>query len=242
MNMAKRISSSLSLLAAVIIAGVPFQGASATAPTLSQQNLTAKPRPNKTFLQRVAQKTAPAQATLTLADLPPGFRPLPPEVAARLFSRLEVFQQQMGQGALKPENVFAFVNPQNFQIVLGFTGQLPSQAQQASFDAGLEKIEHPEAQKRALSLLQASLQTFGEVKVTEYRTISDLSNLANASTGMALGVEMQGQPLRVDIAAFRRNKMGAFTGVVYAKGDKPLLPIREVAQKLDRRIEQSSAQ
>lgn len=239
--MAKRISLSLCLLAGVIIAGVPAQAAITTAQTLSQPSLTAKQGTVKMVLQMAAEQLAPTPATLTVEDLPPGFTELPPELATMLASRLELLKQELGQGNMKPENFFAFVNPKNFQIVLGFTGKLPNQSEQASFDASLEKVKQPEVQQQTLSVLQEKLKSFGQIKVTDYRSIPDLSNLANASTGMTLAMEMQGQPLRLDLAAFRRNATGALTGIMYANGEQPLVGVGDLARKLDQRIEKFSA-
>ncbi|MBD2015510.1 hypothetical protein H6F96_16250 [Microcoleus sp. FACHB-53] len=239
--MAKRISVSLCLLAGVIVAGVPAQAAITTAQTLSQPPLTAKHGTVKTVLLMAAEQLAPTPATLTLEDLPPGFTELPPELATMLASRLEMLKQELGQGNMKPENFFAFVNPKNFQIVLGFTGKLPNQSEQTSFDASLDKVKQPDVQQQTLSVLQEKLKSFGEIKVTEYRPIPDLNNLANASTGMTLGIEMQGQPLRLDLAAFRRNATGALTGIMYATGEQPLVGVGDLARKLDQRIEQFSA-
>ncbi|HEY9673476.1 MAG TPA: hypothetical protein V6D11_18680 [Waterburya sp.] len=239
--MAKRISWSVCLLVGVLVAGAPAQAAIVTAPTVSQPPLTAQPSITKTLNPIVAEPSTPVLAALTVEDLPPGFTELPPEIAASIASRLEVLQQQIGPGNLKPENFFAFVNPQNFQIVLGFTAKLPNQAEQSRFDGSLKQLTEPEVQQRTLNLLQEQLKAFGQVKVTEYRPIPELNTLANASTGITLGLEMRGQPLRLDLAAFRRNATGAFTGVIYANGAKPLVGVGDVAQKLDRRIEQLSS-
>lgn len=239
--MAKRISLSLCLLAGVIVAGVPAQAAITTAQTLSQPLLTAKQGTIKTVLQMAAEQLAPTPATLTVEDLPSGFTELPPEVTTMLASRLEIVKQELGQGNMKPENFFAFVHPKNFQIVLGFTGKLPNQSEQASFDASLDKANQPDVQQQTLSVLQENLKSFGEIKVTEYRSIPDLNNLANASTGMTLAMEMQGQPLRLDLAAFRRNATGVLTGIMYANGEQPLVGVGDLARKLDQRIEQFSA-
>lgn len=238
--MAKRISLSLCLLAGVIVVEAPAQAAITTAQTLSQPPLTAKHDTIKTVFQMAAEQLAPTPATLTVADLPAGFTELPPELAEMLASRLEMLKQELGQGNMKPENFFAFVNPKNFQIVLGFTGKLPNQSEQASFDASLDKVKQPEVQQQTLSVLQEKLKSFGEIKVTDYRSIPELSKLANASTGMTLAMEMQGQPLRLDLAAFRRNATGALTGIMYANGEQPLVGVGDLARKLDQRIEQFS--
>ncbi|MEW6492117.1 MAG: hypothetical protein AB1589_06155 [Cyanobacteriota bacterium] len=240
--MAKKISLSLCLFLGVIVNGIPAQATITKAPTVSQSPLSAQSGIAPTLLQLVAQQAAPAQpATLTLEDLPPGFTELPPELAAKIASRLEVLREQMGQGNMKPENFFAFVNPKTFQVVLGFTGKFPNEAQQTSFDTNLQQLHQPEAQERTLSLLQENLKAFGSIKVTEYRALPELNNLANASTGIALALEMHNQPLRLDLAAFRRNSMGAFTGVMYANGQQPVIAVADVAQKLDHRLEQLSS-
>ena len=157
-------------------------------------------------LQMAAEQSVSAP-TLTLDDLPPGFTALPPEIASAIASRLDSLRQQVAQVDLKPENFFAFVNPQNFQLVLGFTGKLPNEQEQANFDASLQKLQQPDTQQQAIALLQEKLKKIRGMKVTEYRLLPEANNLANASTGLALDMEMQGQPLRLDFAAFRRNDM-----------------------------------
>ncbi len=240
--MAKKISFSLSLLLGVIANGVPAQAAITPAP-LSQSLLIAQSGIATALFQLAADPPASRtpQAALTLEDLPPGFTELPPQLAAKIASRIEVLKAQMGQGNMKPEDFFAFVNPKTFQIVLGFTGQFPNEAEQTSFDANLQQLHQPDVQQRTLSLLQENLKSFGSIKVTEYRALPELNNLANASTGIALALEMHNQPLRLDLAAFRRNSMGAFTGVMYANGQQPVVGVADVAQKLDRRLQQFSS-
>lgn len=240
-TMAKKISFSLSLLLGVIVNGIPALAAVPPAP-ISQSLLISQSGIATTFFQLAAESASPAQqAALTLKDLPPGFTELPPQLTAKIASRIEVLKSQMGQGNLKPENFFAFVNPKTFQIVLGFTGQFPNKAEQTTFDASLQQLHQPDVQQRTLSLLQENLKSFGSIKVTEYRALPELNNFANASTGIALALEMHNQPIRLDLAAFRRNSMGAFTGVMYANGQQPVVGVADVAQKLDRRIQQLSS-
>jgi hypothetical protein len=238
--MAKRISVSFCLLTGVIFTWVPAQAAMTTALTESRTQLLAHPGIAETIVQIATEQSVSTTATLTLEDLPPGFTELPPELATQVASRLDILRQQLGQGNLKPENFFTFVNPQNFQIVLGFTGKLPNKPEQASFDSSLQQLQQAEAQQQMLSQLQEKLKAFGEIKVTDSGTLPGLNDVANASTGLTLGLEMQGQPLRMDLAAFRRNTVGAFTAVMYAKGGQPAVAVGDVARKLDGRIVQSA--
>lgn len=224
--MAKRIALVLCLLAGAFGASTPAQTA-----------LT----PSKTTFQTTATAQA-AATTLTLEDLPPGFTALPPNLTAEIISRLDLLSQQLGPGSPKPENTFAFVNQQDFQMVLGFTSQLPSASEQATFDTSLQTLEQPEVQQQLMSQLQEQLKAFEGVKVTEidYNAPLGLDNLADASTGVTLSVELQGQSLRLDCAAFRRNQLGAFTAVMYPNGQPPLVTVSDAARKLDARILQSS--
>lgn len=209
-------------------------------PTHPQTQPIAQQGIAEIIAQNAAELTASEQATLTLEDLPSGFAELPPELAAEVASRLDTLREQLGQNSLKPDNFFAFVNQQNFQLVFGFTGKIPDQAGQASFDASLQQFKQPEAQEQMVSQLRERLKNFGEIKITEYGAIPELNALANASTGLTLGLEMQKQPLRLDFAAFRRNSVGVFTAVMYAKGEQPAIGVEGVAQKLDDRIVKSS--
>lgn len=231
---------SFCLLTGVIFAWVPAQAAMTTALTESRTQLLAHPGIAESIPQIVTEQSVSTTATLTLEDLPPGFTELPPELATQVASRLDILTKQLGQGNLKPENFFTFVNPQNFQIVLGFTGKLPNKPEQASFDSSLQQLQQAEAQQQMLSQLQEKLKAFGEIKVTDSGTLPGLNDVANASTGLTLGLEMQGQPLRMDLAAFRRNTVGAFTAVMYAKGGQPAVAVGDVARKLDGRIVQSA--
>jgi hypothetical protein len=189
-----------------------------------------------------APTPAPASSNikLTLEDLPAGFQELPPEVAAAIASNLEILRQQLTQANIKPENFFAFVNQENFQIVLGFTGNMPSEPDRAKFDASLQEMQNPEAQQKMLSLLRERLKGYQGLEVVEYKSLPELNSLGNASSGMSLALKLQQQPVRMDVAAFRRNRVGALTAVIYTNGKQPLVPVGDVVRKLDGRILQVS--
>ncbi len=48
--------------------------------------------------------------------------------------------------------------------------------------------------------------------------------------------DMEGIPMRMDMAVFRRDIIGAFVLVMYLDGDVPVLTIEEVTSKFDERI------
>lgn len=183
----------------------------------------------------VARSQAPEGAALTLDDLPDGFTEIPPMMQEQLAAQFQALGQQFGPQDLELENFFVFVNPANFQVVMGFTGDLPTSAEQSQFDANLKKMENPEVQKQVLTQMQEKLEKMAGVEITSYTPLSGLDDVADASTGMMLEMTMQGQPFRVDMASFRRSSVGAFAAVMYpASGDA--IGVRTLADKLDSRI------
>ncbi|HBB35165.1 MAG TPA: hypothetical protein DDZ80_30775 [Cyanobacteria bacterium UBA8803] len=233
--MAKIIPLSLCLLASILWCAAPATAAMSTTQTAT--NLNASP-------PIVAQTPTPAtNFKLTLEDLPSGFQELPPELTASLASQFQLFRQQFSQVNLNPDNLFAFVNPESFQVVMGFTSVLPNESDRTMFDVGLQQLQQPETQQLLVSELQQKLQgmrSLGSVKVLDYKPLPQLNNLADTSTGFTLGIEMRRQPMRFDMATFRRNDVVAFTTVMYLDQEEPLIGVGEVARKLDNRIFKSN--
>lgn len=221
-------SRSFSLLTALLFSGAILSS------TLPEQPARAELAPSSPP-QLVARSEAPEGATLTLDDLPPGFTEIPPAIREQLAAQLLVFGQQFGPEDFNPENFFIFVNPANFQVVMGFTGNLPSPVEQAQFDTNLKRMEDPAIQQQMLVQIQEKLKSLAGAEVTNYTPIPELNDLADASTGMTLEIKMQGQHFRADMASFRRSAVGAFAAVLYPQSGAPL-PVRTLADKLDRRI------
>jgi len=105
----------------------------------------------------------------------------------------------------------------------------------------MQQLSKPEVQKQMLTQLQERVKLLGEIKVTDYRSLPGLTDIANVSTGITIGLETRGQPLRIDIAAFRRDATGGFTGVMYPLDKQPTVGVGDVARKLDGRIGQLPA-
>lgn len=226
-TMLKKVASIVTLLSTAIVISSYSQAAIAT------------PATPDIIPQAIAQTQTASTAKLTLEDLPPGFQALPPQFATFLAAQLDAFKPQMEAANIQPENFFAFFNRKNLEFVVGLTGNIPNQ-QQGKFDASLQKVQEPEAQQELISRVQQKLKAFGMIEFVEYNTLPDVNNLANASSGLRVGLKIQDQPLQMDVAGFRRNNVGAFTAVIYLNDKTPTLSLKEVADKLDRRILQSS--
>ncbi len=175
-------------------------------------------------------------ATLTLEDLPPEFAPLPPTISSEIATQLQALRQRLGQDTLKPDSFFAFVNPENFQLVVGFAGTFANSEARSRFDASLQQLQQPERQQLVLNQIQEGLKAFGDIQITESSERPELTNLGNTAAGMTLMLASESQSLRLDSIAFRRYGTGAFTAVMYADGTQPLIAARDVAARLDRAL------
>ncbi len=227
--MSKELLLTISLLFGVILAGgSPMVTSAANVPQVVAENQ--------------APSSVPSSVKLTVADLPPGFEPLPPEIATMLSSKLGAFRQQLALVNTKPEDLFAYWNPESFQIILGTTSNLTKPQEQAAFDATLQQLQKPEVQQKMIEQLQQQLKVFKEValEVTGYKALPELNKLTNSSTGFAVDMNVQGQPVRMDLAVFRRNQVGAMTAVMYLKDQPPTVSVGDVAHKLDSRIIKSN--
>jgi len=90
--MPKKIPLNLCLLFGLLFA-FPAQAAT---PAIAKLGIA------DTMLQLAVEPT-PAASTITLKDLPPGFRELPPEISAALSSRLDLLNQKTFLPSLTPK-------------------------------------------------------------------------------------------------------------------------------------------
>lgn len=231
--MIQRFSLSFCLLTAVIWSGGSIAGMFAQTPPETTQQLPAT-------------NSLPAQtynnAVLTVQDLPPGFKELPPEIATQIQSQFEILSSQLARAGMKPEKYFAFIN-ENLQVIVGFTGLIPNQSDQANFDATLKQMQQPEYQKQMIDEIRESINKSKQgIKIIEYGTVVSVNNIAESATGMTVAIDSQGQLFQVDLAAFRRSNVGAFTAVLYPKEKRPTINLLDdVARKLDARIVQTAS-
>ena len=231
----------LGLFTTALFAPAPAQAvpvAQAPNPPNSQQPdlaVPGTPSPNPPFEQ-------PASAvTLTVQDLPDGFQEVPPQIKQQIATWMEPFRQLLAKGNIPLSNFFAFANLEKFEVIFGFTTILPDQPLAlATFDTALQQLQQTADRQQLISKIRERLQ-FGQViEFVEYEALPELNNLANASTGLTLAGSLQGRPVRIDVAGFRRNAVGAFTAVFHTDGAKPVVAVKDVVSKLDDRILQFS--
>jgi hypothetical protein len=160
-----------------------------------------------------------SEAVLTLEDLPSGFE----EIS---LDELGLAEEDLSGDEFTVEAIFAFLEAEHFEFVMGFTTLLLTRLDQAGFDVALDQPEF---------LMDSFVGGMGAVEILEQNEL-ELGDLGDASAGLTLVADVEGIPMRMDMAVFRRDIVGAFIVVMYIDGDVPVLSIGEAANKLDARI------
>jgi hypothetical protein len=196
-----------------ICLGVTPGPAETSQPMLSQNvpSQTVQPRNQGRDLSQVA---------IDPQDLPPEFQAMPPDQLAKL-------KQELGQEDFPVESLFAFAEPNNFELLLGMTTSLKSQQEQSDFEAILASPE---------SLQRLMTEGMGGTQIIQ-QTPLRLENIGQAVAGVNLKLNLEGVPANLDIVAFRRDAVGAFVFLLYLEGQTPRMPIANLAGILDRRAQ-----
>jgi hypothetical protein len=187
--------------------------------------LPAQVQPRSLF---AAVDVAVAQAqtskpTLLLQDLPTGFQPLSgPDLGE--------FSQSLSDGDYQPESLFAFQEDEHFQYIMGFTTLLATPEAQAAFDAELRQTNFLE------EFAQGFQQGSVGIEISKTGALKNLEGIGDAIAGLGFTSNIQSIPIRIELVVFRRNQVGAFLWTMYLDGDKPVISVDQVAQKLDSRV------
>lgn len=181
---------------------------------------THTPTPTNTPTVTPTPRPDISGAVLTDQDFPPGFEEMSPD-------ELGLTREDLSGDDFKVESFFAFLEAEHFQIVMGSTTLLLTRLDQAGFDVFLSQPE---------SLTNSVVQGMGATEILEQGELAHLDDIADASAGLTVVAGVQGIPMRMDIAVFRRDIVGAYVVVMYLDGDVPEVSVEEVAMKLDDRI------
>ncbi|MEG3849967.1 hypothetical protein QT971_21780 [Microcoleus sp. herbarium19] len=160
---------------------------------------------------------------LTSQDLPAGFTEMPADALKNVVGGIPNFKPASVFGYLKNDN-------QQFQIVTGFTTQLPNKIDRAKFDAEISEDTFAQQFSKGLNSSNQEAQ-FANVTAL---TLED--KIGEVSGGWRTQGKIKGVPLNVEVALFRRGKIGSFVSIIYLDGSKPAITISEAARQLDKHI------
>jgi hypothetical protein len=164
-----------------------------------------------------------SSAVLTLDDLPSGFE--------------EYNLEEMGMSVddfsdenFRPEEVFIFINPQDFQMVFGFNFLLTERFDRAAFDLGMSQPE---------LTLPALVNGMGSENIQNEKILEGMEDVGDVQIGMTMIANMEGMPAQVDILMFRRDVVGAMVMSMVLEGQSPNITLHELGRKLDQHIQKS---
>ncbi|WP_144416054.1 hypothetical protein [Calothrix sp. 336/3] len=192
--------------------------------------------PNSPVNGEVKTLSSESSPQLTLQDLPQGFADLPGDVKAQVILQLEGLRQILKIEKLSADKVFAFIEPQKLQVVMGWTENLLTQPQQTNFDENLQTLQSPKVLEQAIAQFKQQIQQVPGLELAEYQLVPPVGEIGNTSAGMTMKLVMQGLPLRMDIKSFRRDRVAVVTAVAYLDQAKPAVSVLDVAKTLDTRI------
>lgn len=164
-----------------------------------------------------------SSAVLTLDDLPPGFEEYSLE---ELGMTVDDFRDENFQ----PEDVFIFINSQDFQMIFGFNFLLTEKFERATFDIGMSQPE---------VTLPAIVNGMGSENVQNEKLLEGLEEIGEVQIGMTMTANLESVPAQVDVLMFRRNIVGAMLMSVVLEGQSPNVTIYDLGSKLDEKIQES---
>ena len=172
---------------------------------------TPTPKPTSTATPTVTPTPSLESAALTLDDLPEGFVAMLPE-------QVEI----MGKAYSEAAKAFGFQDFKNSQAVTGVLIPITTRADQATFDANLQK--------------QADSEITG-AGCGNRKKLDGLEELGEGRVGLSGLVENGYLTMRCDVIVFRRGEVGVILFVIYPDGDKLTRTSVDLAALLDKRIQ-----
>jgi len=164
-----------------------------------------------------------SSAVLTLEDLPPGFEEYTLEDMGMTI-------EDFGEDDFQPEEVFVFINTQDFQMVFGFNFLLAKKLEQAAFDVG---ISQPDV------TLPALINGIGSENVQDEKILEGYDDIGEKQIAMSMIADMEGTSVQVDVLMFRRDIIGAMVLSMNLEEQTPIITIHELGQKLDQRVKEN---
>lgn len=164
-----------------------------------------------------------SSAVLNINDLPAGFEEYTLE---DMGMSLDDFSNE----SFQPENVFIFINMQEFQMVFGFNFLLTNMIERAAFGAG---VSQPDI------TFPAIVNGIGSVNVRDEQLLDGLEDIGEEQIGMNMIADMEGASVQVDVLMFRRDIIGAMVLSMNLEEQTPIIAIHELGQKLDQHVKES---
>jgi hypothetical protein len=130
----------------------------------------------------------------------------------------------------QPEEVFVFINTQDFQMVFGFNFLLSNKLERAAFDVG---ISQPDV------TLPALINGMGSENVQDEKILEGYDDVGDKQIAMSMIANMEDVPFQVEVLMFRRDSVGAIIMSMVMEGKSPNITLYDLGMNLDQNIHEN---
>lgn len=173
---------------------------------------TPTPTPTKTPTPTATATPAFSSVALTIDDLPAGFEALP-----------ESDLQAMGQGFGDGASALGFQDPNSSQVIMAIFMPCTTRDEQLGFDAMMTQF---------VEIMAVSVGA--DINPVE---LTSLEDVGSSRYGISAASKMGPSLVRWDVVALRRDEVLMIIMVAYPDGDKPAVPVVDLAHLLDERVQ-----
>lgn len=183
---------------------------------------------------QAAATEAPLEAPAKLPDmsiariyrqqLPGGFREIPMD---------DVAQGSMlpGNDEYLPELVFGYINQNDFHLIIGMNFLLVDAFDRLGFK---QAMKDPDTLRGLASAL-------GGENVREVTTLETLDDLGEQRKAMSMLADVEGVPMRVNLAIFQRDVIGGIIVSMTEEGQQAKISFEKLGQLFDQCVQESLA-
>jgi hypothetical protein len=192
-------------------------------PSTSAENSgsTATEVPTATLAPEVVPDLSTAR--ISLDELPKGFK----EIAT---DELLTAQKASGNDEFAPDGFFAFVNANDFHLILGMDFLLIDAVDKLGFNLALRDAENS---------LKEFAGAMGGQNVREAKILEGLDTLGEKQTAMTMLADVEGVPMRVNAVMFRRDTVGGLLFSMTVEGQPENISLQELGKLFDQHIQES---
>jgi hypothetical protein len=174
-------------------------------------------------------------ASLQVSDLPAGFAPAPSFIQKLLAQGIASLNRDLTRQGIVIEQVVAFVDLEQAEIVVGLTAHLSSSLAVETFESGLRRPDSPEI---FVTGFKKSLSGLGKVKVNQVRELPEAQGIGEIARGFGIDGELESWSVTIsaEAIAFRRGRTGALVIAGALAHEIEGIEMRDLALRLDHRL------
>ena len=128
-----------------------------------------------------------------------------------------------------PEEAFAYVNKKDFQVIFGMNFLLVNTMNRIGFNAALEDSD----------TLKEFAEAMGGENIRDETMIETMDNLGEKRSVMTMLADVEGVPMRVNVAMFQRSVIGAVLVSMWTEGEEAKISFEKLVQLFDKRVQES---